>query len=257
MTDFARDLGITLGSELLKMRRTLALALAFLAPLLIVLLEFLVFWQNGEQMSASEGDMWQLLMRNCLLLWDLLMIPLFVTLQTALLAGLEHTNHNWKHLFALPVSRGAIYAAKQIVAMGLIGLSTPILWAAVIAAGWVLRLAKPGIGFEAAPPVWAILKYALLSYVSCWLIVAIHAWVGMRWSSFVVAMGVGVGATIIAVIVMQSDYGPYYPWTLPAVATREAIVNGNLRFVPLAIGVLGGVAVAILGGIDFTRRDVL
>lgn len=196
------------------------------------------------------------LMLNSLLLWDLLMVPLFVTLQTALLGGLEHSSKNWKHLFALPVSRRAIYGAKQLVALALIGLSTPVLWACVMGAGLLLRLVKPGIGFERAVPVWSIIQFALLSYVCSWLIIAIHTWIAMRWPSFVVAMGVGVALTIVAVIVLQSKYNVYYPWTLPAVVTRQAIVDGQLNYLALVCASLGGIVAAVLGALEFTRRDV-
>ncbi len=256
MRRFIRDLTAAVRAESLKTKRTLALRLAFVAPLLIVFLQFVILWHNGAKMIRPGRNAWMSLMQNSLLLWDLLMVPLFVTLQTALLAGLEHSNQNWKHLFALPVSRRAIYGAKQLVALGLIGLSTPVLWAGVIAAGLLLRLLRPGIGFEASIPPWRILQFALLSYVCSWLIIAIHTWIAMRWSSFVVAMGAGVAVTVAAVIVLQSEYNVYYPWTLPAVVTRAAI-EGQLRYVALACGSVGGIVVAVLAGLEFTRRDVL
>jgi hypothetical protein len=184
------------------------------------------------------------------------MVPLFVTLQTALLGGLEHSNRNWKHLFALPVSRPAIYGAKQLAALGLIGVSTPVLWLGVIIAGLVLRFLKPGMGFEAAIPGWRVFEFALLSYVCSWLIIAIHTWVAMRWPSFVFAMGVGVAVTVTAVIVLQSEYNVYYPWTLPAVVTRGAI-EGQLRYFALACGSLGGIVLAVAAALDFSRRDVM
>jgi lantibiotic transport system permease protein len=143
------------------------------------------------------------------------------------------------------------------VALGLIGLSTPVLWAAMILAGLALRLLKPGIGFEAPPPLWPALGLALVSYLTSWLIIAIHTWIGVRWPNFVVAMSVEVAATVIAVIVLQSKYNLYYPWTLPAVVTGEAIGSGRLLYAWIAAGSLGGVLVALLGGLEFTRRDVL
>jgi len=257
MTGFLRDLGAALSAETLKTKRTLALRLAFVAPLLVVFLEFLIFWQHGAKAGRSGRGIWVSFMQNSLVLWQLLMVPLFVTLQTALLAGLEHSNKNWKHLFALPVSRQAIYSAKQLVALALIGISTHVLWVAVIAAGLVLRLLMPGIGFEAPVPAWRILQFALLSYVCSWLIIAIHTWVAMRSSSFVMAMGVGVAVTIVAVIALQSEYNVYYPWTLPAVVTRGAIVGGQLNYLALGCGALGGIALPILAGLEFSRRDVI
>jgi hypothetical protein len=59
---FIRDVGAALSSEILKTRRTLALGLAFLAPLLIIGLEFLIILQRTTA-SFSErfippGRLW-------------------------------------------------------------------------------------------------------------------------------------------------------------------------------------------------------
>ena len=55
------------------------------------------------------------------------MMPLLIALVTALLNGIEHSDKQWKHLFALPVPRWAVYFAKLIVAQGLILTSTLVL----------------------------------------------------------------------------------------------------------------------------------
>jgi hypothetical protein len=250
MISFMHDLGPALWAETLKLKRTLALSLAFIAPVLI-------YWDRGSTQGPVGRDTWISLAQNNLLFWNLLMVPLFTTLQTALLAGLEHAHKNWKHIFALPVSRGAIYVAKQVVATGLIGLSSLVLWAGIIVSGLVLRRVQPGIGLEHAIPLWRILQYTLLAYFTSWLIIALHTWIGMRWPSFVVAMGVGIGATVVAVIVVQSDYPLYYPWTLPATLTLQAIKDGTFSYGWATLGTLGGFAACILGGLEFTRRDVL
>ena len=132
-----------------------------------------------------------------------------------------------------------------------------MLWAGVLFSGLVLRQVRPDMGLEASIPLQSILEFVLLSYVTSWLIIAVHTWIGMRWSSFVVAMSVGVAATVVTVIVVQSDYGLYYPWTLPATVTLDLMRTGVLAQKWALVGVLGGVIGAVLGGLDFVRRDVL
>jgi lantibiotic transport system permease protein len=254
---FFTDLVPALEAEMLKTRRTLALTLAFLAPALVVGLEFCILIQRANGPFPEGKSPWLSLSQSTLVIWTLLMLPLFITLETALLGGLEHASKNWKHIFALPISRGAVYAAKQIVAMALMGLSSLTLWAAILAAGYALRLLKPGIGFEAPAPLWVILRFAMVGYLASWLIIALHTWVAMHWSSFVVACSVGIAATVIAVVLINSDYGPYYPWTLPALLSMDAMSKGAVPPLMLALGSVGGVLGAILGGLEFTRRDVL
>ena len=53
-------------------------------------------------------------MGNVLNLWAILALPLFITLETALLAQTEHSEKHWKHLFALAVPRWVYYAAKWL-----------------------------------------------------------------------------------------------------------------------------------------------
>ncbi len=257
MTAFLHDLGPALWAETLKTKRTLAVVLAFLAPALVAALNFIIYWQRGSTLVPEDRSIWLSLAQNNLVFWNLLMVPLFIALQTALLAGVEHAHKNWKLLFALPVSRGAVYTAKQAVAMGLIGLSSLVLWAAIIGSGLLLGVVKPGIGFEQAIPAWPILKFILVSFVTSWLIISIHAWIGMRWPSFVVAMGVGIAAMIVAVVIVQSDYPLYYPWTLPGAITLEFIRTGVPPYGLMAVGALGGIAAAVVGGLEFIRRDVL
>ena len=49
---------------------------------------------------------WLMFARASSVLWVFLMLPLFVTLESALLAGLEHGERQWKHLLALPAAAG-------------------------------------------------------------------------------------------------------------------------------------------------------
>ena len=114
-----------LRAEVIKTRRTLAFWLAIIAPLVVISLEVAMFYKNRAiyQNSPPGDEIWFQFGLQTMVLWGLLMMPLFVTLETALVASWEHRNRQWKHLFALPIPRGALYAAKQLCGMALIGLS--------------------------------------------------------------------------------------------------------------------------------------
>jgi hypothetical protein len=64
--------------------------------------------------------MWQSLWRGTLTIWAVFLLPLLITVETALLAGIEHGERQWKHMFALPIPRAAIYVAKFGVLQGLL-----------------------------------------------------------------------------------------------------------------------------------------
>ncbi|HSJ56587.1 MAG TPA: ABC transporter permease [Anaerolineae bacterium] len=247
-----------LHAERLKLKRTLAFLLAPVAPLVIVALQLAVVLDSADLMRQNlPADPWSAYAGQVVFLWTMLMLPLFVTLETALLANLEHANGQWKHLFALPVSRGAVYAAKQVAALVLIGISMATLYIYLVGSGLVLRVVVPGLGLEAPVPWLPLLRYVVLAFVACWLILAIHTWVALRWHSFVVASTVGIIAMVVAVFIFRSDtWNAWYPWTLPGLVTNR-LEDNVLLWRELLFGGLGGIVFALLGGWDVTRRDVV
>ncbi len=251
-----KDLIPALKAEMVKSKRTLALWLAFIAPFVIAFLNLLIYIQRASSLVEEGANPWYSLAQNDFVLWALLMLPLFATLETALLNGLEHNQKNWKLLFSMPISRGSIYAAKQIVSLALIGLSTLVLCGLILLSGLFLKAIIPAYGFDAAIPWKEILTVAFFSYLASWLIISVHLWVSAWWSSFVVAMGVGVVATIAAVLMINSDWANYYPWTMPGLVTTTLRGGQAIGIQPI-IGLAGGLLVALIGGIAFTRRDVL
>lgn len=244
-------------AEWLKLKRTLALWLAPLAPLVIVALQVAMVLQRQDYYRQQQhADPWDQYAGQTVFLWAMLMLPLFITLETALLANLEHSNQQWKHLFALPVPRWMIYAAKQFSGMVLIGLSMVSLYVFTVLSGLGLRLAAPGLGFEAPVPWVGILQYIGLAYLASWLIISIHTWIALRWHSFVVASASGIVAMIVAVLLFESDYAQWYPWTYAGLMTAS-LREGLAYETQLFLGWLGGIVAAFLGGWHVIRRDVL
>ena len=244
-----------LSAEMLKTKRTLTLWLVILAPLAIAFLEFVMDMQRGVRALRPNTDAWIGLTQNSLILWALLMLPLFVTLETGLLNAQEHGNKMWKQLYATPLPRWAVYAAKQLIGLALVGLSTLTLLAMSLGVGFLLNLLKPEFGFV-LPINWAVIipAYALV-YLAAWLLISLHLWVSARWSSFIVAMGVGIVATVAGVLVINSDWAKVYPWTLPGLASI-GYMEGDAIAAQAALGFLGGIVVALAGGWDVTRREI-
>jgi hypothetical protein len=243
-----------LSAELLKTKRTLAFWLTLLAPLPIILLALINFMQDYDWLKREE--LWSTLIHNVFVLWNVLLSPLFITLETGLLNALEHHNKMRKQLYALPAPRWAMYAAKQLVALGLIGLSNIALAAMTVSVGLVLRVLRPNLSFGAPVPWAPLLQSAVLGFLASCLIISLHLWVSARWSSFVAAMGAGIVTTVAGVVVINSEWAKMYPWTLPG-----WVVKGNLQgegiVMSLALGLAGGIVVALAGGWNVIRRDVL
>lgn len=188
-------------AERLKLRNTLALWLCVLAPLMVSLLGTAMLWSNPALISqASVETRWTILIKTIMGMWAVMMLPLFVTLESALLAGLEHGNQQWKHLLALPLPRGAHYAAKLVALLGLVIFATVLLSLMILAGGLLLTLTEnsPLTGL----PAWEILPGRAAAIVlTAMPMIAAQLFIAIRWRSFSVAMTSGIIATMIAMFI--------------------------------------------------------
>src|ERR1044072_9017504 len=130
-----------LHAELLKLKRTIAFRVIFVMPCFVALLEFFVLWKTKK--LPADFSFWRAHPTNSLQIWAVFMMPLLITLETALLNGIEHSDRQWKHMFALPIPRHSVYISKVIVAQVLILISTSILSLLTIGVGIVATHLRP------------------------------------------------------------------------------------------------------------------
>ncbi|KGM57545.1 hypothetical protein N799_05670 [Lysobacter arseniciresistens ZS79] len=245
-----------LSAEALKLRGTLALWMCLVAPAAVVALITLKIasFEPGNRPMPAPEDAWFTFAQQTLVFWAFLMLPLFVTLQSALLAGLEHGNRQWKHLLALPLPRGAHYLAKQFALTATVTLAMASLLVLIPLGGWLLALLQPGSGIAGAPP-WAFLATRIgACLVAALLIIALHHWISIRWRSFTVAVSVGMIASVGSILIGQSErFGHLYPWSIPAQVLAGR--GGERIEMAMLIGLIGGLVVTGLGLWSFVRRD--
>lgn len=245
-----------LSAEALKLKGTLALWMCLVAPAVVTVLFVLQFAARSSSTAPVAPDpaqAWQVFGQSVLGLWAFLMLPLFVTLEAALLAGLEHADRQWKHLLALPLPRGAHYLAKLAALAALVGLAFLALVALVPVGGYALMLLKPEFGIGGPPPWAFLLRSVALCYLASLLVVALQLWISVRWRSFTIAVSVGMSATVMGFLIGQSErYGHWYPWSMPM-----QVFGGKGQWVEfvLVASLAGGLVVALLGLADFRRRE--
>lgn len=250
-----RDLSRALAAELLKTRRTWALLIALVAPYVVVLMPFIVaLSQGGALVRRPAFSPWIWFADAAFSTWTLIFFPLFLSLEAALLAATEHRSAGFKHLFVLPVRRGAVYGAKQIAVALLTGVSLLLLVFGLVVAGLALRRMRPGLGFESPVPLGDLLACAGRILAASGLVLAVHTWMSLRWKSFAPVLVLGTLATVVTIALHSGDeeIWPWFPWSLPFRAAQSAVDPALL-----AVGALGGLAVAFLAGKEMIRRDVL
>lgn len=250
------DLVRATHAEALKLRRTLALWTVVIAPVVTVAMMTANLLSRARPVHLPRDPWTSFVTEGILFLWCILALPLHVTLQAALLSGLEHAEGTWKHLFALPIPRWTVYAAKLLAGALLLAASCVALGALSLVAGLVVGALRPEIGFPPGVPWGSVASEVGLIFLATWLMLAIQVWVSLRWSSFAVPSAVGIAATVAGLVLGISGGAPawthYYPWLLPF----QSVVRG-VQTAPLAVGVIGGLLVAAAGCWDVTRRDVV
>ena len=251
---FLRSLAGALSAETLKLRRTLALRMTLVTPAVVVALCVVEFVANDG--LGGQGDpqrAWRAFAGASFALWAFLMMPLFITLEAALLAGIEHSDRQWKHLLALPVPRAVHYLAKWFALVALL-LATAIVFVGLIAVGgWTLMHIHPSSGLGGWPPWWWLLRSGIGMVAAALFMAAIQLWVAIRWSSFTIAVAVGMSATVAGFVIGQSRFGHLYPWTMPVQLFAK---NGQHATFALAASVLGATVVLAFSLWEFSRREL-
>jgi lantibiotic transport system permease protein len=249
-----------LRAEVLKMKRTVALKMVLAAPLAVVLPVLFLASQAPFSMLKFNGirNKWTVLSLLTLRVWALLMMPLYVTLETALLAGLDHSENHWKSLLARPVPRWTLYAAKLVVATALTAAATLVLLCGILIDGAILARIQTEVVFGSQVPWAAIFRDGARVMGLGFLALAIQHWMSLRWRSFSAATGAGMVAVVAGVFAFaagqQSGGWPrYFPWALPMlVLARQPLHVETALWINVAVGLL----VAAAGCLDFSRREV-
>jgi hypothetical protein len=247
MTELTR----AVSAEFLKLKRTLALRLAVIAPLFIVLLQLGVYLARGEDVERAANSPVAGFARGILTLWTLVFLPFWATLAASLCASLDHSHNHWDQLFALPMHRWPIYAAKWITVFGLIALSSICLPLFALAAIEVLKAVR--VEWRTAPLPWQLLLSGVTrSCGACLLLISLQSWLSLRWHSFLVALGIGIAGIMSGIILISAPmrFLSFYPWTAAAAAASP-----SEPMLPLLWGMCAGLAIGVFACWRLAVRD--
>ncbi len=249
----------SVSAEFLKMKRTPALLVAVVAPYVIVLLFFLFAYYQGERLFPSPtSDPWRWFAEAAFVTWTGFFFPLFLGLETSLLAAVEHRAEGLRRLFVLPIRRTTLYLAKQTATYLLIASSFFLLSAGIVAAGLLLRMVGPEVGFEAPPPMVLLIRLAVVAALASSFMVAIQTWVALLRKDVAAPIGVAVLATasMLALDAFDANLGAYHPWSYPGEAIRAVLADVDDPGWWIAGGITG-ILFAVVAGWSLGRRDVL
>ena len=239
-----------LSVELLKIRRSLALLLMFVIPLVVVVLNVLIMLRQNELRAITKSH-WDMYWYGSSGLWCYFMLPLYIALITGLLNGQEHRNQTWRMMLALPISQTQLFVVKGFLAwLFVMGASTVMALGATLGAGLLVLFgatAQGAVDFEMLP---FMAKLA----VSCLPVVAIQHAVSWRFQNIVLPLAIGVIATMGITQIGSSSSWVYYPWAYSLMAINGSESANQEQALMLAAGV--GTALFALTALVLGRRDV-
>ena len=163
---FAVALLRALHAERLKLQGTLALWMCLVAPALVMAVVVLQLLISEQRDTLSADQAWMRLSMGVTALWSFLMLPLFVTLEAALLAQLEHGGNQWRRLLALPLPREVHYLAKLIALAAMLLAAQVAILLLVALGGGVLMVFKPEFGLAGPPPFDFLATAAARAFVA-------------------------------------------------------------------------------------------
>ncbi len=233
------------AAEFLKLRRSPALRIVWLLPLLFVLLEFSFFERPALGMHtlslpfSKTFDRIQIELVGAL--WSGFFHPLMIALVPALLFRPEHRFKIWRHLHSMPVSRRAIFLAKALLLALLCAGSLALVGGGL----WLERsligrfnplLAFPFHGMDMA----RVLGWLWLGSLP---LLALYLWVSDRINSLAVPIVFGLLGLVLTIALSGADLPKPWrrdlnPWVLPYVSAQQAIKHYTPRQTVHAAGKL-------------------
>ncbi len=235
--------------EILKTKRSLALLMMFACPLMVVLVNLLLFINSDGKVVNEKG--WGVFWLTNYGMWGYFMMPLYIALITALLNGIEHKSNGWRFMATLPIKPRDIFIAKFILAwIYLIGASL-ILFASV----FIVILSLNSLGYTGGELIsFAVVAKIIYACLASLAILTIQHIVSWRWQNIVAPLGLGVLATFSVMQFSGSKYWFINPWTYTLMTTNAS--NMSHQIDALIYSIVLTIGLLIVGTYWLSRREV-
>ena len=246
------------STELKKLRGTAVVWMTIAFPLLLLLLELIglleSYYQSLPRMPTTPLDEWHLALRPLWTIWTVAAVPILISLQAVALVSPEHTGKHWKQLYALPIPRWNIFAAKTAVCVLLTGVSFLIYTVGSFGVALV-RSDLFHLNMIAGVPWAPILQMAGRAYLACAAVIAIQTWLSMRFSGFAIPLSAGLAGVMASAIFRKPlELAGWWPWTMPADS-----LSFGVEHVPTSafVSPMAFVVIVVLASRHLSRREVI
>jgi hypothetical protein len=203
-------------SEWLKKRRSLGSWLvvigAFFTPAIVIAARLM---NHGKlhKLYSTDG-FWALLWSNCWESMAIFFLPMIAILMTSLMTQIEYRNNAWKQVHALPLSPTVIFSAKFMVIVLMVAQFFVLFNVGIYLSAIIPYLLVPGTPYpNGSMPLSRFLGENLWYFVDCLPIIAAQYLLSLRFTSFLVPIGVGFLTWVGTLAALSWRFGYIVPYS--------------------------------------------
>lgn len=254
---------ISLKSEFYKSRKTLAFWASILLPLVICALVTLGFHFQSAKILAQHYPpdvLWMTYSGSILGVMGTLILPFYVIFMAFSVNNIEHKNDTWKSLFAQPLPKFSIYAAKYLYAVMLIFICLFLFATINFASGYLLHWLNNNYKFNEFSPADILSKLYLKLFLSSLGILSLQFIISLIWSDFLKPMGIGFIGIIIGII--AATKGWEYAYLIPyshaslALSLKKNSAGGEIFTQEIYSSFIYAIALFLIGYFIVIKKSV-
>lgn len=234
-------------SELLKLKGTSIFTLALFIPSLSILIGVKlsgVILKNNPSLSP-----WNSLYTGSSTFFIGILLPMFIIYAAVTMGKIENTNNSWKQILCMPIKKVDLYINKYLV---LISLLTICLISYLIQYG-IGAYILGATGFIPSD----VFINMLYTFLAAQPFISLLFLLSNKFSSISVSLSIGILVTLSSLMIVQSKYWIYAPWTY-----AMGICGGSLNFISeilplLSVSLVLFLAIFSFDLISFKNKDVI
>ena len=236
-----------LKGELLKLKRLSIFQMAILTPALVLLLG--IKFYSFIKIKTPQISPWEGLAVGSDTIFAGAVLPILIMYVIIMMSRVENLNSGWKQLLVMPVKRERVYLTKYLVVL----LVFTVTLAAYIVEYTITAYL---LGAKGMIPV-EIFVNLICIFIALQPFIALLFFLSNRFNALVVPLGVGMVFILSSMLIVQSSYWKYAPWTYPL-----ALIQGDLslttQVIPLLlISIFIFTTIFFLDIHNFRRKDII
>lgn len=232
--------------ELLKIKKMSVFQLAIIAPLLTIIVAMKTYGIMKPRFPRVTP--WQELFTVSSILFIGMLLPMLVIYITMIMGRIENLHNGWKQLLAMPVKRDKVYIAKYLVVIFVFVVS-------LISYLLEYTLAAYFLGAKGMVPIQVLINMVYV-FIAIQPFIILLFVVSNRSDSLVMPIGVGMILTLSSLLIVQSSYWRFAPWTY-ALGLIQGNLNIETQILPLlTISILLFLMIFSLDIVNFKKKDI-